>query len=147
MEKVILIKAGGGVVYCRKGGGLQVLLIHRRGVWDLPKGKVERDETVEEGAVREIEEETGCRGTRITGYLGTTEHFYRENGVKYKKITWWYAMQCRMADLRPQKEEQIDELRWMTLDEARKNVYYSNLKKVLSWFGEEAEKKSDTNPE
>lgn len=137
MEEISEIIAGGGVVYRYDDHRLHVLIIHRRGGWDLPKGKIEAGESVKEGACREVQEETGCREIQVTGDLGSTVHYYREQGVTIKKTTWWYAMQCDHTDLQPQVEEQIDDLKWMAPEEARKQVRYTNLKEVLSRFYEQ----------
>ncbi|MDG5768258.1 NUDIX domain-containing protein [Balneolales bacterium ANBcel1] len=134
MEEGVLIEAGGGVVFRGGGKDRDILLIFRRGVWDLPKGKIEQGESIEEGAVREVEEETGCAGVHITGDLGTTNHSYLENGVMYQKRTRWYAMQCKTANLKPQHEEQIEDLRWMLPATAIEKVHFENLKVVIRRF-------------
>ena len=134
MEKIKEIRAGGGVLFRMNAGKTEVLLIHRRGVWDLPKGKIEQDESREQGACREVKEETGCRDIQICGALGSTKHSYRENGISVIKKTWWYAMSTDRPEFNPQQEEQIDLLEWVTVGEALKRVYYDNLKDVLSRF-------------
>jgi hypothetical protein len=64
--KIPVVKAGGGLVYNSKG---EVLFIFRNGKWDLPKGGTEKNETMEETAIREVEEETGVTGLKITNKL------------------------------------------------------------------------------
>lgn len=103
-----VIKAAGGVV--RKDNKL--LLMFRRGVWDLPKGKLDDGESSKKGAAREVEEETGVRvsvGERIC----TTWHTYNLNGNRILKRTKWYQMSVvddsRMA---PQVDEDIEKLAW-----------------------------------
>ena len=78
------VVAGGGKVYNEKG---DILFIYRNNKWDLPKGKVEKNETIEDTALREVEEETGVRGLEIIKPLNTTYHVFKRHG-KYKiKIT------------------------------------------------------------
>lgn len=104
-----IIKAAGGVVV----KGNKQLLMFRRGVWDLPKGKLDNGESSRQGAAREVEEETGVRvsvGTRIC----TTWHTYALNGNPILKRTKWYRMEVvndsRMA---PQEDEDIEKLAWL----------------------------------
>lgn len=109
-KKFLLVKAAGGLV--RNGEG-KYLFIFRRGVWDLPKGKLDPGETIEQCAVREVGEETGLQGVQSDGPLVLTYHTYDENGKHILKETHWYRM--RVTDttgLKPQLEEQITELRW-----------------------------------
>lgn len=134
MQQLIPVKAAGGVVYCNKENQIFLLVILRKQVWDLPKGKVEPDETLEQAAIREVEEETGCLGTVITHNLGKTLHEYEQEEDRYQKTTWWFGMQCNVAHLEPQIEEDIQSVRWMTPGEALEHLYYDNLKEVVSRF-------------
>lgn len=104
-----IIKAAGGVIV----RGNKQLLMFRRGVWDLPKGKLEDGESSRQGAAREVEEETGIRvsvGERVC----TTWHTYSLNGHPILKRTKWYRMEVlndsRMA---PQEDEGIEKLAWL----------------------------------
>ncbi len=110
-----LVKAAGGVVVKQD----RLLLMFRRGVWDLPKGKLDAGERSREAAVREVEEETGVRAAPGEK-LCTTWHTYIHNGSRVLKRTKWYRMTClddsRMA---PQAEEGITQLRWMTAAETQ----------------------------
>ncbi|MEX0890021.1 MAG: NUDIX domain-containing protein [Balneolaceae bacterium] len=132
------VEAAGGVLH-RKGTSTsekEVLLIYRRGVWDLPKGKVEEGETVEECAVREVSEEIGSSPPLLEFFLTKTQHSYSEQGEIVNKITHWYSMQLsnETDSLTPQKEERIEEIRWLPLSEAKEIVGYRNLVKVLQAF-------------
>lgn len=127
-----VIKAAGGLV--RKGK--QVLLIHRLGKWDLPKGKLEKGEKLKEAAVREVEEECGIRVERRKKICNTW-HSYHLDGKRILKKTAWYAMDC-MEDkkMKPQKEEGIEELRWMKVEEAQDALKdsYKSIKEVLDCY-------------
>jgi 8-oxo-dGTP pyrophosphatase MutT (NUDIX family) len=108
------IEAAGGVVV-NKGA---LLLIHRLGMWDFPKGKLEKGEKPEEASVREIEEECGIQGHKIICPLSDTWHTYPWKGRQVLKRTFWYAMSYDGNDqLVPQTEEDIEEVRWVLLQE------------------------------
>jgi 8-oxo-dGTP pyrophosphatase MutT (NUDIX family) len=105
-----IVKAGGGRIFNETGA---VLLIFRRGMWDLPKGKLDPGETIEQCAIREVREETGIPAT-LGGFLLTTYHYYNDYGHEVLKETCWYHMQAPAAVvLTPQTEEDIAEIRWV----------------------------------
>jgi ADP-ribose pyrophosphatase YjhB (NUDIX family) len=109
MEKVIM--AAGGLIENEKG---ELLLIFRKKHWDLPKGKLDEGESIEECAVREVEEETGLKNVQIGELVDVTLHQYEENGELITKKTAWYKMKGSSADtLVPQTEEQIEEIKWI----------------------------------
>jgi 8-oxo-dGTP pyrophosphatase MutT (NUDIX family) len=110
-KKFVLVKAGGGLV--RNGEG-QYLFMLRRGIWDLPKGKLDPGETIEQCAVREVGEETGLQGVQLGAPLLVTYHTYDENGKHILKESHWFRMNAPdMKGLKPQQAEQITELRWV----------------------------------
>lgn len=110
-KKFVLIKAGGGLV--RNADG-DYLFMRRRGVWDLPKGKLDPGETIEQCAIREVGEETGLTGVVLEGPLLITYHTYDDSGKHILKETHWFRMSVTdVAGLKPQQEEQITELRWV----------------------------------
>lgn len=107
--------AAGGVVSNALG---HTLFIHRRGSWDLPKGKLDPGETLEACAIREVQEETGLQQLSITAPLGSTWHVYPEKGQLILKESVWFKMTSDQADdLIPQTEEDIVEARWVTAEE------------------------------
>lgn len=111
-----IAKAAGGLVV--KDG--MILMIYRLGKWDLPKGKLKKDEDPAEGALREVEEETNVK-LALGDQLPSTWHSYAYNGNKILKKTNWYVMQCLDDSLmKPQAEEYIEEVRWMQPQEALK---------------------------
>jgi 8-oxo-dGTP pyrophosphatase MutT (NUDIX family) len=113
-KKFLLVKAGGGLV---RNGEEKYLFILRRGYWDLPKGKLDRGETIEHCAIREVMEETGIEGVILDGPLLVTYHTYDESGKHILKETHWFRMIAPApGQLVPQLEEQITELRWADLD-------------------------------
>ena len=118
------IAAAGGVIVDETG---RVLMIFRRGKWDLPKGKAEENESMETCAEREVIEETGVKNISLTGHLITTYHTYVERGNAILKETYWYSFSASgNQELKPQLEEDITEIRWATrgdLDILLRNSY------------------------
>jgi len=105
-----VVKAAGGVVFNEED---KILLMHRLGKWDLPKGKCDDGEKSKATAVREVGEE--CNITVALGEkICTTWHTYAMGGNKILKRTKWYRMNCiDDSKMTPQIEEDIDELKWM----------------------------------
>ncbi len=132
------IKAAGGVLFRKSDGVTEILLIRRNGVWDLPKGKLEEDESIEECAVREMEEEVGARSLAIVSHLCDTYHEYQEGSVHYGKTTYWYLMEPQseesFLDMVPQEKEGIIALEWVRAEEAEEKVHFNNLKVVVRAF-------------
>jgi 8-oxo-dGTP pyrophosphatase MutT (NUDIX family) len=123
-EKIPVCKAGGGLVYNKKG---DVLFIFRNGKWDLPKGGIEKGEEIEETATREVEEETGVKNLVISHKLQKTYHVFKRNG-KYKlKITHWFEMRTNFEGIPvAQANEGIEKVAWLNpeqIKEALKNSY------------------------
>ena len=130
-----LVEASGGIVTNPSG---EILFIYRRGFWDLPKGKLEKGETKRETALREIKEETGVKGLKITDKIGTTFHiFYGKSGNRILKKSYWYAMTATKQRLVPQKEEDIELAEWLSLDQfITKKPVYANIKHIISKYQE-----------
>ena len=104
------IDAAGGVVT----GGRNLLMIYRRGFWDLPKGKIDPGETPEEAAFREVDEECGVQPESASSWHFVTFHLYRENHREVLKKTDWYHMAVsEKAVLVPQEEEDIEAVKWV----------------------------------
>ena len=137
-ENIVEVTAAGGVLFRREQDDTpEVLLIFRRGVWDLPKGKKEGGETARECAVREVAEEVGSNLPHIHAKLTETYHDYREGDTHYGKQTHWFAMSIdddAAEELEPETDEGIEQLQWVRLDKAKSTVGYDNLVKVLQKF-------------
>lgn len=106
------IVAAGGLVTNPSG---KLLLIFRRGYWDLPKGKLDEGETIEACALREVQEETGLAQVSLSTKLGLTYHEYFDkwSGQDVEKQTHWYAMTAPDGQhLVPQTEEDIEQIIW-----------------------------------
>ena len=120
------VEAAGGLVFDESG---RVLVIHRRGKWDLPKGKMEPKETPKTTAVREVEEECGITSPQARELLHITYHSYNLEGVMILKKTYWYRMEyVGHEEPVPQTHEDITKVRWMypsELDQVVNNTYAS----------------------
>ncbi len=114
------IKAGGGFVRNELD---EFLIIKRRGVWDLPKGKKNKKESIKQAALREVSEESGLRSLKLVSHLHTTFHTYPLKGKPALKKTKWYVMRTTSAEkLIPEKRENITKIKWVTPDEAEKII-------------------------
>ena len=109
------IRAAGGIVYRRTGDATEVLVVHRPKYedWSLPKGKLDPGETLEQAALREVEEETGWR-CRLGDHVGKNE--YRDRNGRSKRVDWW-LMEPVDGEFAPNDE--VDEIRWVPVAEAR----------------------------
>jgi 8-oxo-dGTP pyrophosphatase MutT (NUDIX family) len=133
------IEAAGGIVSNQHG---EILLIHRRGFWDLPKGKVDPRESTEQAAIREVQEETGLKKLEIKrkiklydNFQDGTLHIYPLKKKLALKLTHWFVMKTTDEGLKPQTEEDIDEAKWVKTEDL-KNYFpkmYSNLIDILSF--------------
>ena len=125
-----VIKAAGGVVMKNE----ETLFIYRNGKWDLPKGKLEENESIQVCAVREVEEECGISQLTIVKELAATYHTYRQAEENVLKITHWFLMDCTdQSSLTPQTEEGIELVEWkneQAVKLALENTY-PNIKLVL----------------
>jgi len=119
-----LIKAGGGLVSNEEN---RYLFIFRKGKWDLPKGKLDEDETFRSAAVREVEEECGIKIDSSGRRICNTYHIYEVDGSPVIKKTAWYRMRAdHQEHLIPQLEEDITDARWLApgdFDLVRQNTY------------------------
>jgi len=125
MDRKTIIAAG-GLVYNEKD---ELLMIFRRGKWDLPKGKLDDGETIEDCAIREVMEETGLTTVIRGNLIGITYHQYFDQWLKEDVIkeSHWYRMEAPgNQQLIPQTEEDIEIIKWVSekeLDEYLENSY------------------------
>jgi 8-oxo-dGTP pyrophosphatase MutT (NUDIX family) len=125
------IDAGGGVVQNENG---QVLMIYRRGKWDLPKGKRDDGEDIATCALREVTEETGLQKIALGNLICNTYHIYNQHGEQLLKQTTWYHMKASKKEtLAPQKEENIQEAKWLDEKDLGVKIYksYEAIREVL----------------
>lgn len=125
------IKAAGGLVKNHKD---QFLLIKRFGRWDIPKGKLKKKELHDEGAIRELQEETNVKGLVISSELPATFHIYLLDDQPILKKTYWYLMKTHdEGELKPQINEDITEACWKNREESIKllNTSYRAIRDEL----------------
>ncbi len=133
LKKII---AAGGLVTNEKN---ELLMIFRRGFWDLPKGKLDEGETIETCAVREVQEETGIVDLESGNLIGITYHEYFDKYLQKDiiKETHWFAMKVKEEPkLIPQKEEGIEEIKWVNKNELEKYLQesYPNIREIVQKF-------------
>ena len=135
IKKFTYIQAAGGLVTNEKE---DVLLIFRKGKWDLPKGKLEKGEKLDACAIREVEEETGLRDIKIENALSPTYHTYHEGARYILKESNWYKMKTTGEQkLVPQTEEAITDIKWVKPADLKKylsNTYPSVVEVLQSIF-------------
>ncbi len=129
------IDAGGGVVTNENN---EVLMIFRRGKWDLPKGKCDDGETIDACALREVSEETGLNKLKLGEKICDTYHVYSQNKQNLLKRTAWYKMKGTIKEEPvPQAEENIQEVRWVKDEELPLIVFksYEAIREVMQKAG------------
>ena len=130
-----LIEAAGGLV--RNLNTNQFLFIFRNKKWDLPKGRINKNEDVKNAAIREVEEETGVENLSIIKPLNTTFHIFKKNRKYRLKKTFWYSMTTDYdKELTPETREGIEKAIWINKDSipSLKNKMYRNINLVISSY-------------
>ena len=132
-EKAAVETSAGGVVVRRAESDWEVLVIRDPyGNWGLPKGHVEGQETLEEAARREVEEETGVIPGAMGPLVERIDWFFRKDGVLIHKYCSFYLMRSDgVEEPRPQEDEGITEVRWLTFSEAESRIVYENTRAVV----------------
>ena len=131
-----IVKAAGGVVQKNDS----ILLMLRRGKWDLPKGKLDNDEKSRKAALREVQEETGVVA-ELGEKLCVTWHTYTMNNKMILKRTKWYTMTCADdSQMKPQAEEDITALNWFTESDVKKAMVnsFSSIRYVVDCYFKKA---------
>ncbi len=127
-KKLPVVIAGGGLVYNDRK---EILFIYRNKKWDLPKGKIEKGEDIQNCAIREVEEETGVEGLSIKKFITKTYHVFKRNGKYRLKETYWYEMHTSYnGELIPQEKEGIEKVKWKGFEKSQKALEksYANIK-------------------
>ena len=130
-SKLPVVQAGGGLVRNQSG---KMLFIFRKGKWDLPKGKIDKGETLEKGAKREVKEETGVKKLELNGLAGVTYHIFKRNDKYQLKETHWFHMTTTYTGkLKPELQEDITEAKWKGPKKKEKALEnsYGNIRHLL----------------
>jgi 8-oxo-dGTP pyrophosphatase MutT (NUDIX family) len=133
-KKFTVVQAAGGLV---QNSHKQVLLIFRRGFWDLPKGKLDKGEKLEDCAVREVNEETGLTNISLHNPLTITYHTYHEGARFILKESHWFTMSINGdQQLIPQTEEGINDIKWVETGDLKDYMKksYPSVTEVLQLF-------------
>ncbi len=130
-----IIAAGGIVINPNK----EILWIYRRGFWDLPKGKLDPNETIEACAIREVMEETGMQDLVLGELVLTTKHQYHDPylNTDVEKTTYWYKMGTgTLQEGVPQTEEDIEAIAWVKIEDLAPYLdkTYDTIKEVIAAF-------------
>lgn len=125
-------RSAGGVVVRTREAVPHVLLIrdpYRN--WGLPKGHVEPDEDPAAAALREVREETGLEHLELGPFLGTIDWYFRLGSDLIHKFCGFYLMRSERGEPAPEVTEGITECRWLSVDEAIRQISYDNTRGVL----------------
>lgn len=126
-----IITAAGGTVVNENN---EVLFIFRRGRWDLPKGKIDNEETEQQAALREVTEETGLQNIQLGQRLSSSYHVYTIGREWILKETHWFIMTGDVTErLMPQADEGITEIKWVAKNSLTKmsQLVYRSLSDVV----------------
>jgi len=128
------IEAAGGLVKNKKD---EYLFIFRRGKWDLPKGKMDKYETIKDCAIREVQEECGLQKIKIVNELMPTYHIYKlKNKQVIKKTSWFEMLYDGTEKPIPQKEEDITAIKWFKKQDIKFSYSdsYPLIVDLVNWY-------------
>ncbi len=131
VKKIKLIRAAGGIVTNSKK---EILFIKRKGKWDLPKGKLDKGETLTECALREVKEETGIKDLMLLNFRAVTYHIFHRDGKYQLKETHWFNMySTTKGKFVPQIEEDIEKVKWKKPEKLAKTLEksYGNIRELF----------------
>jgi 8-oxo-dGTP pyrophosphatase MutT (NUDIX family) len=127
--------SAGGVAYRERDAQLEVALISvgDDGRWQLPKGLIDKGESTEDAAVREVREEAGI-DTEVVERLDKVEYWYfwkeDDQRVRYHKYVYFYLLRYKSGDVRDHDDE-VNEARWVSIDDAIKMIAFDGEKKIV----------------
>ncbi len=121
------IRAAGGVVLRREDGRTRVAVIHRPKYmdWSLPKGKLEKGESFEQAALREVQEETGFSSEALQELPSVS---YLDRKARTKLVRYWLML---AGEGKFEPHDEVDELRWLTGHEAQRLLTYDHDRELV----------------
>ena len=130
--------SAGGVVVRRMRGRWFLAAIRPQGkpegVWALPKGLIDRGERGDATALREVEEETGLRGS-LASKLGDVRYVYTWAGERVFKVVSFYLVRYaggRIGEIDPAMRREVAEARWLPLEEAPRLLAYKGEREMAA---------------
>lgn len=137
-KKFYYIEAAGGLIKKEN----QYLFIFRLGKWDLPKGKLDKEEGPEHAAIRECEEECAIGELKIESQLSSTFHMYKyKDSFAIKQSFWYYMSSTWNQPLIPQIEENIERVEWMKRERIMNDVFANSYYTIKDVVNEAIERK------
>ncbi len=121
--------SAGGIVWNFKTKKL-LLIKDSYGRWALPKGVIEKGETSEQAAVREVQEETGLKNLKVVEKLGEIKYYYQLKGEKIFKIVIFFLMETEDEELK--HEWEIKDAEWLEPEDALEKIEYENSRKLMA---------------
>jgi len=127
--------SAGGVAFRKQDGRIDVVVISvgADNRWQLPKGLVDKGESTEHAAIREVREEAGI-DTEIVTRIDKVEYWYfwKENGqrIRYHKFIYFYLLRYKAGDVR-EHDNEVNDARWVNIDDAIKMLAFDNEKKIM----------------
>lgn len=129
-------RSAGAIVFYRGSKEPEYLLLKhvpdppRPEYWNFPKGHLEKGETSEEAARREVLEESGIRVVRMTpGFKETERYIYTLRGERILKFVVWFLAQARTKKVKVSYEHA--DARWLPYEEAYRRILYRGTKNLL----------------
>ncbi len=125
--------SSGGVVFRKNNSSIEVALIAVKGgkVWCLPKGSIDKGESPEETALREVTEETGLKG-RLVEKLGEIMYWYylKEEEAKCKKTVHFFLIEYESGDF-SRHDWEVESVAWFSINEAIKKASYRGEREII----------------
>lgn len=124
------IFSAGFVLFHKQDGKLRFLLLQYPGkYWDFAKGKIEKGETKQEAAIRELKEETGLTATMMPGFQEDLEYMFKQKGELYRKIVYYFIAEADQEEVILSPEHIA--YAWLSYEDALAKLTYDNAKKIL----------------
>ena len=122
--------SAGGIVYRKKGGEIFILVCQHSGHhgWVFPKGHIDKPETKEEAALREVLEETGITG-KIIKPLEPIQYWFVQDGVKIKKTVYYFLMDYTAGTIE-EHDDEMENVEWLPINEIAERLTYPSDKKI-----------------
>jgi len=131
--KIATIVSAGGVIFRVSGDKVEVAITARDSgkIWSLPKGLVEKGESLEDAALREVSEETGLTG-KLMRKIDTIDYwfYWRPKEVRFHKFVHFFLLEHTGGDI-AKHDWEVDEVRWFPIDDAIEKLTYKSEREVL----------------